>query len=226
MLFLVVEDEVEMAQNNCKFLKAIYSDAEFVIKTSPGQAREWLESSTPDLMVLDLKFKSASGAESPASSLKLLEEILSGKNINIFHGEYRSLNILIYSAELLCLAPVLGLINDRYKGGFAVADKLSDPGRQDYKDGVKAALKGELKLPKFLRSETVLTDKEKEVLKLMCEQCLSDKAIAEQLICANNTAKNYVQRIKEKLDIDVEDKRINPRVAVCTKAFRKRLITF
>ncbi|MEH2466332.1 response regulator transcription factor [Nostoc sp.] len=215
LLFLVVEDHPEVAQNNCDFLKKFDPSAVCVIADTPQDAQHRLQIETPDLIVLDLQFVTLSGSQSAKSALKLLELIFDA---------YSSLNILIYSSEPSWLIKLVTSIN-HHCGGFVVVNKMER--RKAFLEGVESALNGELKLPRELRQELNLNEKELEVLRLLCHESLTDQAIAHRLHISLRAVQNHIQHLKVKLGIDeVEQKDINSRIALCMKAIQKKLLSF
>ncbi len=212
-LFLVVEDHPEVAQNNCDWLLRLEAQARCVKVETPEQALARLKLETPDLAVLDLLFGQTSGEQSAEPGLDLLRLIFE---------QYPSLNIMVYSSEPMLLAPLVERIGN-HVGGFAAVNKMER--RTQFLEGARSALNGELRMPKELRRMTRLTERELEVLGFLCKDCLTDQAIAERLHVSKKTAQNYVQRLKEKLDIElVDESHTNSRVAVCMEAMRRKLL--
>jgi DNA-binding NarL/FixJ family response regulator len=215
LLFLVVEDHPEVAQNNCDFLRKFAPSAICVIANTPQQALERLQLKTPDLIVLDLQFGTSSGSQSAKYSLELLELIFDA---------YSFLNILIYSSEPIWLIKLFKSIN-LHCGGFVVVNKIER--RKSFLKGVESALNGELKLPRELRQELNLNEKELEVLRLLCHESLTDQAIAHRLHISLRAVQNHIQHLKVKLGVDeVEQKDTNSRIALCMTAFQKKLLLF
>jgi DNA-binding NarL/FixJ family response regulator len=213
LLFLVVEDHPEVAQNNCDFLRRFDPSAVCVIANTPQEALQHLQIETPDLIVLDLQFGTNSGSQSAKSSLKLLELIFDA---------YPSLNILIYSSEPSWLIKVVKSINHHY-GGFVVVNKMQR--RKAFLEGVERVLNGELKLPRELRQELDLNNTELEIFKFLCHEYLTDQAIALRLHISLRAVQNHIQHLKVKLGIDeVEQKDINSRIALCMTAIQKKLL--
>ncbi|MEH1918424.1 response regulator transcription factor [Nostoc sp.] len=214
-MFLVVEDHLEVAQNNCDFLRKFDPSAVCIITNTPQEAQQRLQIETPDLIVLDLQFVTPSGSQSAKSAFQLLELIFDA---------YSSLNILIYSSEPIWLIKLVKSINHHY-GGFVVVNKMER--RKAFLEGVESALNGELKLPRELRQELNLNEKELEILKLLCQDSLTDQAIAHRLHISLRAVQNHIQHLKVKLGIDeVEQKDINSRIALCMKAIQKKLLSF
>lgn len=213
--FLVVEDHPEVAQNNCDFLRKFDSSAIGIIASTPQEALQRLKIETPDLIVLDLQFALPSGSQSAKSSLELLELIF---------DTYSSLNILIYSSEPSWLLKFVKSIN-HHCGGFVVVNKMER--RKYFLEGVETALNGELKLPRELRQELDLNEKELEVLRLLCHESLTDQAIALRLHISLRAVQNYIQHLKVKLGVDeIEQKDINSRIALCMTALAQKLLLF
>ncbi|MBW4686462.1 MAG: hypothetical protein KME40_15495 [Komarekiella atlantica HA4396-MV6] len=99
--------------------------------------------------------------------------------------------------------------------------------RKAFLEGVQSALNGELKLPRELRQELNLNEKELEVLRLLCHESLTDQAIAHRLHISLRAVQIHIQHLKVKLGIDeVEQKDINSRIALCMTALQKKLLLF
>jgi DNA-binding NarL/FixJ family response regulator len=209
----VVEDHPEVAQNNCDFLTKFDPAAICVIASTPQAAMERLKIEIPDLIVLDLQFTTSCGSQSVISSLERLQSIF---------NTYSSLNILIYSSEPGWLIKFVKYIN-HHCGGFVVVNKMER--RKYFLEGVESALNGELKLPRELRQELNLNEKELEILRLLCYESLTDQAIAHRLHISLRVVQNHIQHLKVKLGVDeVEQKDINSRIALCMTAIQKKLL--
>ncbi|MDJ0674777.1 MAG: DNA-binding response regulator [Calothrix sp. MO_167.B42] len=212
-LFLVIEDHPEVAQNNCCFLQKVEASANCICVETPEQGLERLKLEMPELVVVDLQFGTISGEQSAKPGIELLRQIFE---------QYPNLNILVYTSDSSFLIHLVNFIN-KHHGGFVVVNKMEL--RKAFIEGAQSALKGELRIPRELRQEMKLTEKELEALKLLCQYSLTDHAIAERMHVALRTAQNYVQRLKEKLDIDSwEDSTTSARVAVCMEAVRRKLL--
>jgi DNA-binding NarL/FixJ family response regulator len=96
--------------------------------------------------------------------------------------------------------------------------------RTVFLEGAKSALNGELRMPRELRGLTKLTEREIEVLNLLCKEALTDQAIADRIHTSKKTVQNCIQRLKEKLDIFGSEDEINARVAMCMTAVQKKII--
>ena len=210
--FLIVEDHPEVAQNNCEWLQRLDEHAICTKATAPEEAQKRLERETPDLMVVDLLYGQSSGEQSAEPGLDLLRHVF---------DTYPNLNVMAYSSEPLLLTPLVGAIS-RHQGGFAAVNKMER--RTLFLDGAKSALNGELRMPRELRGLTKLTEREIEVLQLLCKEALTDQAIADRIHTSKKTVQNCIQRLKEKLDVYGAEDETNPRVAMCMEAVKNKVI--
>ena len=214
-IFLVIEDHPEVAQNNCLFLKEIDSTAICTIAATHPEALEHLCLQPIALAVVDLLVSTLSGEQSAQNALIFLQQVLE---------QYPDLNILIYTSEYSYLKPLSQRIGSHH-GGFAVVSKLER--RKAFLEGAKQALDGKLALPRDLRHNIDLNERELDVLTLLCQQSLTDKAIAQQMNLSLKTVQNCVQRLKVKLDIDyLDENQTSPRVALCMEAIRRKILVF
>ncbi len=210
--FLIVEDHPEVAQNNCEWLQRLGNQAECTIVSSPTDAQARLKREQPDLVVTDILYGQNSGEQSAEPGLDLLRHIFE---------TYPTLNVMAYSSEPLLLTPLVGLIS-KHQGGFAAVNKMER--RSVFLEGAKSALNGELRMPRELRGLTKLTEREIEVLTLLCKEALTDQAIADRIHTSKKTVQNCIQRLKEKLDVLDAEEEVNARVAMCMIAVKNKII--
>ncbi len=212
-IFLILEDHPEVAQNNCLFLQKFNPEVICQIAHTHTAALERLKLETPDLVIVDLLFGTLTGEQSAQASLNFLQQVFQ---------EYPKLNILIYTSEYSYLKSLTKSIS-RHLGGFVVVSKLER--RRAFIEGVKHALDGKLGIPRELRYDIDIDEREMQVLILLCRESLTDKAIAQRLNISLKTAQNCVQRLKAKLGIDyLDDNNTSTRVALCMEAVRRKLI--
>ena len=212
-LFVILEDHPEVAQNNCLFLQKLEPEAIFEITQTHAEVLERLQLEIPDLVIIDLLFGTSTGEQSAQASINLLQRIFQ---------DYPMLNILIYTSEYGYLKPLTKSIS-RHQGGFVVVSKLER--RKVFLEGVRHALSGKLEVPRELRYEIDLDDREIQVLILLSRESLTDKAIAHRLNLSLKTIQNCVQRLKAKLSIDyLDENNTSTRVALCMEAVRRKLI--
>jgi DNA-binding NarL/FixJ family response regulator len=213
--FIVVEDHPEVGKNNCEWLQKLDPDAICETIADPQAAIRRLKDYQPDLLVVDLLYGQTSGEQSAEPGLGLLREVFS---------RYPTQSVMVYSSEPLLLTPLSEAIA-RHEGGFAAVNKMDR--RTQFLEGAKSALSGELKIPRELRGLLQLTEREIEVLSLICKEALTDQAVADRIYTSKKTVQNHVQRLKEKLGIALEDtNETNGRVALCIEAVRRKLVQF
>jgi DNA-binding NarL/FixJ family response regulator len=214
-IFLIIEDHPEVAQNNCVFLEQLDPSAICTIASTHPEALERLKLEPIALAVVDLLVGTLTGEQSAHNGIAFLQQVLQ---------DYPTLNILIYTSEYSYLKPLSNRIS-HHQGGFVVVSKLER--RKAFLEGAKLALEGKLSLPRELRHEIDLTDRELEVLKLLCQKSMTDKAIAQHMNLSLKTVQNCVQHLKVKLDIDyLDETHTSPRVALCMEAMRRKLLVF
>ena len=211
-LFIIVEDHPEVAENNCKFLQTLYPSVHCVMADNPTTARERLELETPDLIVVDLQYGSISGVNSATEGLNFLADLF---------ANYPNLNILVYTSDPSLLKCHLKLLSEHH-GGFVIVNKIER--RKSFLEGAKIALNGEFKIPLELREGLNFSDKELQVIELLCKECLTDKAIAEKMCLSVKSIQNYVQKIKFKLGLENTEQTSN-RVALCIEVLKRKLIS-
>ncbi|PSB01730.1 response regulator transcription factor [Merismopedia glauca] len=212
-VFLVIEDHPEVAQNNCLFLEKVEPSAICTIASTHIEALERLKLEPIALAVVDLLVGTLTGEQSAHNGIAFLQQVLQS---------YPTLNILIYTSEYSYLKSLSNRIS-HHQGGFVVISKLER--RKAFLEGAKLALEGKLALPRELRQNIDLTPRELEVLALLCQKSLTDKAIAQHLNLSLKTIQNCVQHLKVKLDIDyLDENQTSPRVALCMEAVRRKLL--
>ncbi len=180
---------------------------------TPEKGAEQLKLEIPDLVVVDLQFGTVGGEQSAKPGLAMLKQIF---------DRYPTVNILVYSSEPTCLRQLVPQIS-KHQGGFVVVNKMER--RNAFLQGARSALEGQLKVHRDLMQQMQLTQQDLEILDLLCNQALTDQAIAQRMHVSHKTAQNYVQRLKAKLDIEhLDGQNTNPRVAVCMTAIGRKLI--
>ncbi|WP_287127969.1 DNA-binding response regulator [Candidatus Cyanaurora vandensis] len=212
LLFWVVEDHPEVAKNNREWLLKVDEQARCETIADPQRAQQRLETSQPDLLVADLLYGQTNGEQSAQPGLDLLRYIFKHQP---------QLNLLVYSSEPLLLSPLAEELS-KHEGGLVAVNKMDR--RSHFVEGAKTALAGQLKLPRELRSLVKLTERERVILQLICQESLTDQAVAERIYTSKKTVQNCVQRLKEKLGIPLEEDSSNSRVALCMEAVRRKLM--
>ena len=212
-IFFVLEDHPEVAENNCLYLQKLEPSAICIILEQPQQVRERLKLEVPALFVIDLQIGNISGQQSARESLELLEYIFEN---------YPTLNILVYTSEYSYLRSLKRAIN-QYRGGFVIASKMER--RKHFVAAASNALASQLILPADLRRELDFSPIETEILRLLGQKYLTDKAIAKELNVSVRKVQNHIQQLKLKLNVDeLEPCSTSCRVALSMEAVRRKLL--
>jgi DNA-binding NarL/FixJ family response regulator len=213
LFFMILEDHPEVAQNNCLFLQKLHPTARCRTVNQHADALECLKLEIPDLITIDLLFGTLTGEQYAIPSLQFLQQIFQ---------DYPFLNILIYTSEYDYLKPLANLIG-RHQGGFVVVSKTER--RKAFLDGARHALEGKLEIPRELRHGLDFSERELQILSLLCQESLTDRAIAQQMNLSLKTVQNCILRLKVKMNIDyLDDNSTSTRVALCMQAVRQKLI--
>ena len=217
-LFLIVEDHPVMAEMICKSLKQLEPTAHCIIAENTGQAEERLKLETPDLITVDLMFKKIGGRNSGQPGLDFLEYIFE---------QYSQLNILVYSTEPSLLKPIIEQAPS-HQGSFVVVDKQLPP--KDFLKKARLLLdhQGIKLIPSYLTQKQLdsikITDKERQILQLVCQDCLTDALIAKELKLSRKSIQNLMRKIRNKLNIFVDKSEQDLRILMCNKARDKTFI--
>ncbi len=212
--FLVIEDHPEVGQNNCEFLRLMEPQCSCVNVDTPEKGVEQMRQEISDLVVVDLQFGTVGGEQSAKPGIELLKQIFE---------YYPTVNVLVYTSEPNFLRQLIPQIS-KHQGGFALVNKMER--RSAFLEGARCAIEGQFKVHRELMKEMQLSQQDLEILNLLCNHALTDRAIAERMHVSLKTAQNYVQRLKVKLNIEHLDdgQNVNSRVAICITAMGRKLI--
>jgi len=212
-VFFILEDHPEIAENNCLYLQKINSQATCIVLSSPQQVWERLQLEFPSLFVIDLQIGNITGDQSARKSLELLEYIFE-------HHPF--LNILVYCSEHSYLRSIKNAIA-QHLGGFVIVSKMKR--RKYFVEGVKRSLDGQLVLPSDIRQDISFSTIETQILQLLCQEYLTDKAISQELNISVRKVQSHIQQLKLKLNIDrLEPDSISSRVALSMEVVRRKLL--
>ena len=188
---------------------------QLVIHGSPGfycqqvfedciTAMRVLEHNRPDILLLDIDLPKMSGLECIGSMLKELPDLMIV--MLTVHEDDES----VFSA--LCSGAVGYLV----KG--LPPDQLLLSLKEAYEGGAPMSGKIARKVVRFFHQgqSTDLSDRETEVLKLLCKG-ENYKTIASQLFISSNTVKAHIKKIYSKLHV-------NTRAEAVAKAIQKRIV--
>ena len=187
---LVVDDHEAVLNGTVSTLKQQYSDADLFTAQDAEMARQQIEATHPDLVVMDLSIPETAGeAARTEVGIQLLRTLMQ---------QYPSLNIVVQSAYVKALVRLKPAIN-AHEGGFTIADK-SLPLREMLTK-VDWALQGLVYTPRDMRTGLELKPEWVNVLKLAFESGLQDKAIALELNVSERTVRHYWTQVQDALDV-------------------------
>jgi len=213
-IYLIVEDNIEMAEMNSFYLKQFDAQANCLVISCPAEARERLRIEQPQMIVVDILYGDSNGQQSATPGLTLLQSIC---------ADHCELNVLVYTAEPVLLRPLVQSIQ-KHRGGFVVVNKLEQ--RASFISGIRSALQGRHSLTRELNVVADFSQEDQDILCLMCIESLSDKEIARRMNRSVRSIQTRIFRLKEKLAPEaIEDNDKNARMAACQEAFRRRWIS-
>lgn len=187
---LVVDDHEAVLNGTVSTLKQQYSDSDLFTAQDAEMARQQIEATHPDLVVMDLSIPETAGeAARTEVGIQLLRTLMQ---------QYPSLNIVVQSAYVKALVRLKPAIN-AHEGGFTIADK-SLPLREMLTK-VDWALQGLVYTPRDMRTGLELKPEWVNVLKLAFEAGLQDKAIALELNVSERTVRHYWTQVQDALDV-------------------------
>lgn len=187
---LVVDDHEAVLNGTVSTLKQQYPDADLFTAQDAEMARQQIEATHPELVVMDLSIpETAGGAARTEVGIQLLRTLMQ---------KYPSLNIVVQSAYVKALVRLKPAIN-AHEGGFTIADK-SLP-LKEMLTKVDWALQGLVYTPRDMRTGLELKPEWVNVLKLAFESGLQDKAIALELNVSERTVRHYWTQVQDALDV-------------------------
>ncbi|MBR8836332.1 MAG: response regulator transcription factor [Stigonema ocellatum SAG 48.90 = DSM 106950] len=212
---LVVDDHELILDGTLDVLSTQYPEAEIITVQTAQDVIAQLQIEQPDLAVVDLSIPEKPGMTGQIDTgIQLIQNLM--KN-------YPFLNLMVQSSYVKALVRIRHDI-DNHQGGFVVADKgLS-------KKEMLARVNLALQLgthTKDLGIRIEVKPEWLEVLRLAFEEGLTDRAIAERMIVAERTVRNYWTKIQDVLGIYSEyskKDRKNIRIETEIRAREKGLI--
>jgi DNA-binding NarL/FixJ family response regulator len=190
---LVVDDHELMLDGTLDLLRKQYSTAEFMTAQTVQDALSQVQNIEPNLAVVDLSIPEKRGMTAQIDTgIQLIQKLMKS---------YPNLNLMVQSSYVKALVRIRHDI-DNHQGGFAVADKgLS---KQEILVRVNLALQGGTHT-KDLGRKIEVKPEWLEVLRLAFEEGLQDKTIAERMVIAERTVRNYWTKIQDVLGVYPED---------------------
>ncbi len=189
----VIDDHQLILGGTLDVLRQQYPTAEFLTAKTAQDAVNQLSNAQPDLVVVDLSIPEKPGMTAQIDTgLQLLQNLM--KN-------YPNLNLMVQSSYVKALARIRHEI-DNHQGGFTVADKgLSE---QEMLTRIHLAIEGGTHTRDLGRRIEVKPEW-LELLRLAFEEGLTDKAIADRMVVAERTVRNYWTKVQDVLGIYPED---------------------
>jgi DNA-binding NarL/FixJ family response regulator len=210
--FLVVDDHEMVLGGTATVLQRQYPEAKVLTTQTAAEALQWVNSQTPDLVVVDLAMPETAGdAPRTDTGIQLLNQLME---------QYPSLNIVVQSAHIRALVRLKFAIS-AHEGGFTVADKSLS--MQEMLTKVDWALQGLIYTPREMRSGLEMRPEWLEVLKLAFQKGLQDKAIAERINVSERSVRHYWTKIQDALQV-YPDEGVNIRIQTEIRAREAGLI--
>jgi DNA-binding NarL/FixJ family response regulator len=207
----VVDDE-ELFRRGVMMLLSVEPDLEVVGEAADGvEAAELAAASLPDVMLMDVRMPKQSGIEacravkSVAPTTKVII-LTTSDEVGDLHDAVRSgaSGYLLKDSSISELAQAIRVVAD---GQSLISPPMSVKLLEEFR---------RLSRPGHRRErERRLSDRELEVLKLVAEG-LTNREIAERVLLSENTVKNHVANILDKLDL-------HSRIEAAMYARRERL---
>lgn len=187
---LVVDDHESVLGGTVSVLEKEFPEAQIRTAATAQDAQAKLESTLPDLLVIDLALPSESGESSQVETgIQMLRSVM---------ANHTELNIVVQSAHVKSLIRLKPLI-DIHQGGFTIVDK-SLPMREML-EKVDWALKGLIYTPRDMRTGIEVKPEWLEVLQLAFGDGLQDKAIAERMSVSERTVRHYWTKVQDALSV-------------------------
>ena len=187
---LVVDDHESVLGGTVSVLTKEFPESDIRTASTAQETIAQLESTLPDLLVMDLSIPSGPGESSEVETgIQLLRSVMEN------HTE---LNIVVQSAHvksLIRLKPVI----DTHQGGFTIVDKSLS--MKEMLEKVDWALKGLIYTPRDMRTGIEVKPEWLEVLQLAFGDGLQDKAIAEQMNVSERTVRHYWTKVQDALSV-------------------------
>ncbi len=187
---LVVDDHESVLDGTVNMLRQQYPEAEILTAQTAQSTQKQVESTQPDLAVMDLSIPEKPGemarTETGIQLLRTLMEL------------YPTLNIVVQSAHVRSLVRLKPAIST-HEGGFTIVDK-SLP-LKEMLTKVEWALQGVVYTPREMRTRLEVKPEWLELLTLAFQEGLQDKAIAEKMNIAERTVRHYWTKIQDALGV-------------------------
>jgi DNA-binding NarL/FixJ family response regulator len=187
---LVVDDHESVLDGTVNMLRQQYPEAEILTAQTAQSTQKQVESTQPDLAVMDLSIPEKPGEMARTETgIQLLRTLME---------QYPTLNIVVQSAHVRSLVRLKPAIST-HEGGFTIVDK-SLP-LKEMLTKVEWALQGVVYTPREMRTGLEVKPEWLELLTLAFQEGLQDKAIAEKMNIAERTVRHYWTKIQDALGV-------------------------
>ncbi|WP_250255644.1 response regulator transcription factor [Chryseobacterium sp. Marseille-Q3244] len=180
----IVDDDLLFVQLLKNYIET-NGDYQVILTSTGGNQYLTEEEAVPDILILDLKMANGDGLEVMAAlSKKEIETriiVLSSFYRRSFMGQMLKMGAHAFLSKEIELEELLVVINTVYNTGHYFSNEQIDVMRNQFSN----------KLPEFHAfSKNELTDREVDVLRLVCQQ-LSTKEIADSLFISPKTVETH-----------------------------------
>jgi DNA-binding NarL/FixJ family response regulator len=195
---VVVVDDQELFRRGLIMLVAAEEDIEVVGEASDGdEAAELAASTVPDVVLMDVRMPKRSGIEAcrtikqVAPSAKIIMLTVSDEEGDLYDAiKNGASGYLLKDASIDQVAQAIRVVAD---GQSLISPSMAAKLLEEFKTISTVGSKPDVIMPK-------LTDRELEVLNLVARG-LNNREIARDLYISENTVKNHVRNILEKLQL-------------------------
>ncbi|HET7172784.1 MAG TPA: response regulator transcription factor [Nocardioidaceae bacterium] len=195
---VVVVDDQELFRRGLVMLLSATDDIEVVGQAEDGdQAIELVSAAVPDVVLLDVRMPKRSGPEAciaikdAAPSAKIVMLTMSDEEVDLYDAVKNGASgYLLKDSSIDEVAEAVRVVAD---GQSLISPPMAVKLLAEFKSISAGDPRGSGMLPR-------LTERELEVLRLM-SQGLNNREIAEKLFISQNTVKNHVRNILEKLQL-------------------------
>ncbi len=195
---VVVVDDQELFRRGLIMLVAAEDDIDVVGEASDGdEAAELAASTVPDVVLMDVRMPKRSGIEAcrtikqVAPSAKIIMLTVSDEEGDLYDAiKNGASGYLLKDASIDQVAQAIRVVAD---GQSLISPSMAAKLLEEFKTISSVGSKPDVIMPK-------LTDRELEVLNLVARG-LNNREIARDLYISENTVKNHVRNILEKLQL-------------------------